>query len=435
MIEKIRSKDIKICIVGLGYVGLPLALSFAEKNIEVIGFDIDKKHCNDLNNGISKIDTVSKVDLAHSNRYGVFKATSKEEDISGCDVYIIAVPTPTNKRHEPNLEYIKVAAIIVGNAITKKNTLVILESTVYPGCTKKVLVPRLIKWTGVKKILVAFSPEREDPGNKKYNTRNIPKIVGGIDKESLETACALYSLALDEVVPVSSIEVAEASKLLENAFRLVNISFVNELKQVFRKMNIDIWEVIKVASTKPFGFMPFYPGPGIGGHCIPVDPYYLSWKAKEYDVATKMIDLANEVNEKMPEYITQEILNQGVAYYSTNRNLHSGKILIVGIAYKPNISDIRESPAIKIINLLAKKSIRVDCYDPYVSDCKEINANAYILSTLNYDTIRNEYDITVILTKHKDINYASLYRNSNMIFDTVGAMNEIEDIYYKVTKI
>src|SRR5215813_11696644 len=355
----------KIAVVGLGYVGLPLSMQFARSCTDVIGIDLDPKKVELLNNGQSYINHIQSVEIAASVAAGKFCASTNFRQIKEVEAVIMCVPTPLNKNREPDLSYV----LQTGRSIAprlQQGTLVVLESTTYPGTTEEDLRAVLEEGSGLQAGVdfhLAFSPEREDPGNQQIKVKRIPKVIGGYTKDCLDRAMDLYGRAIDRVVPVSSCRTAEATKLLENIFRSVNIALVNELKVVYEAMGIDIWEVIEASKTKPFGFMPFYPGPGLGGHCIPIDPFYLTWKAREYGRNTRFIELAGEINTSMPEHVVHRVSD---ALNACSKAVRGSRILILGIAYKPNVDDERESPSYLLMSLLADRGAEVEYYDPYV---------------------------------------------------------------------
>jgi len=396
--EKIRDKAIKIGIIGLGYVGYPLALVFAEVGAEVLGFDIDDLKVNAINSGKSYIRHINHGRLNKVVEEKKLSATSAFNRTLECDALIICVPTPLDSHLEPDLSFIISTCESIAPHL-QPNTLISLESTTWPGTTSEVMKPILEKGSGLvagETLFLAFSPEREDPGNPSFGTRNIPKLIGGYDQKSLELATTLYSLAIDRVVPVSSTEVAEAAKLFENIFRSVNIALVNELKIIFDRMGIDVWEVIKAAGTKPFGFMPFWPGPGLGGHCIPIDPYYLTWKAKEYGINTRFIELAGEINRHMPHFVVSKV-QDCLNHYQ--KPLKGSKILVLGLSYKSDIDDMRESPSLELITLLEEKGAVADYHDPYIP---EIGANREYRQLIGRKSqpITTDYDCILLATKH-----------------------------------
>jgi len=410
----------KVSIVGLGYVGLPLALEFAKVGLTVFGIEQNPAKVEKVNRGESYIEDVDSKELSNVVSSGRLKAFTEFYPVKDSDAVVICVPTPLTLHKEPDISYI----VNVTNEITKflkKGHLIVLESTTYPGTTEEVLIPILEK-SGLKSgidFYVAFSPERVDPGNKKFSMRDIPKVVGGINGESTELAGKLYSYITDKVYPVSSPRVAEMEKLLENMFRLVNISFINELALLCQRMDIDIWEVISAASTKPYGFMPFYPGPGLGGHCIPIDPFYLSWKAKEYDFDVRFIELAGEINDSMPYHIVEMVMKALNAY---KKALNGSRVLVIGVAYKPNVADPRESPVLKIIPELENMGALVEYYDPYIREIK-IDNRLYTSTDLTKEKIK-DFDCILIVTDHNDIDYNLIYENAQLIVDTRNALRK-----------
>lgn len=409
----------RISIVGLGYVGLPLALEFAKAGLKVFGIEQNPSKVEKVNRGESYIEDVDSRELQEVVSSGKLRAFTEFYPIKDSSAIVICVPTPLTIHKEPDISYI----VNVTNEISrflKKGQLVVLESTTYPGTTEEVVLPILEKsgLKGKEDFYLVFSPERVDPGNKKFSTRDIPKVIGGIDKKSTELAVRLYSYITDKVYPVSSPKVAEMEKLLENIFRLVNISFINELALLCHRMNIDIWEVIEAASTKPYGFMPFYPGPGLGGHCIPIDPFYLSWKAKEYNFDVRFIELAGEINDNMPYYIVDMVMK---ALNSQRKALNGSKVLVIGVAYKPNVADPRESPALKIIPELERLGAEVEYYDPYIKEIK-IGKNCKSIQ-LTEDKIK-ESDCILILTDHDNVDYNFINIYAKLIIDTRNALKK-----------
>ncbi|MCZ7615918.1 MAG: nucleotide sugar dehydrogenase [Ignavibacteriaceae bacterium] len=368
LIAKIKNKSVAVGIIGMGYVGLPLGLAFADKKVNVLGFDLDNKKINMLNKGKGYLKHISNNKIKKAVHSGYLRATSDFTRLKEVDAIIICVPTPLTEHREPDMSFVKNTSETISKYL-RKGQLVVLESTTYPGTTREVLLPLFgnangkNKFKAGKDFYLAFSPEREDPNNPEYTTSQIPKVVGGLTPQCLKVAKALYDLVIIKTVPVSSPDAAEATKLLENIYRSVNIALVNELKMVFDKMKIDIWEVIAAASTKPFGFKPFYPGPGLGGHCIPIDPFYLTWKAREFEINTKFIELAGEINTQQPYYV---VAKSAEALNKFKKALNNAKILILGAAYKKDIDDMRESPPLKLIELFQEKGAIVDYYDPLV---------------------------------------------------------------------
>jgi len=426
--NKIESKQAKIGIIGMGYVGLPLALEFAESDFNVTGFDIDKNKIPFLNEGKSYIKHIGSERIKNVVEKNKFIATNNFKELENQDILIICVPTPLNKYREPDLSYIENTAKTISENF-RIGQLVILESSTYPGTTEEIIKPLLDnplneKLRGQslevgKDYFLAYSPEREDPNNPNFKTKDIPKVVGGTTKNCLQLAKKLYDQVIVKTVPVSSTKVAEATKLLENIYRSVNIALVNELKIVFSKMGIDIWEVIEAAKTKPFGFQAFYPGPGLGGHCIPIDPFYLTWKAREYDINTKFIELAGEINTYQPYYVVEravEVLN------SVGKTINRSKILILGMSYKKNVDDLRESPSLKLYEIFSSKGANVDYSDPYFPELPELRKYKLNIKSvdLTEENLKN-YDLVVLSTDHDAFDYNFILNNSNLILDTRNA--------------
>lgn len=421
---KLEINTMKIAIVGLGYVGLPLSLQFARCGVNVLGLDVDQAKVEALNQGRSYIKHIESETIAQAVGAGVFNASADFCRVQEVEAVIICVPTPLNKNREPDISYI----LETGRAIAphmQKGTLVVLESTTYPGTTDEDLRAVLEAGSGMKAGVdfhLAFSPEREDPANPDSKVASIPKVVGGYTPACLEKAQALYSKAIKTLVPVSSCRAAEATKLLENTFRSVNIALVNELKVVYSAMGIDVWEVISAAKTKPFGFMAFYPGPGLGGHCIPIDPFYLTWKAREFGQNTRFIELAGEVNTAMPEYVVHRVAE---ALNERSRSVKGSRILIVGLAYKPNVDDERESPSYVLMNLLSARGATVEYHDPYVPVIKPTREHSRWAGkkSVPWDqkSISN-FDLALIATNHACVNYQDLADWASSIVDTRNAM-------------
>ncbi len=414
----------KIAIIGLGYAGLPLSLLFAQNDIPVVGLDIDSTKVRSLHSGQSYIQHIKSKSIQQSLRSGKFSASTDFANVKEVEAVLICVPTPLNKHQEPDISYI----LKTGETIAPylhKGMLIVLESTTYPGTTENDLRKVLENGSSLKAgkdFYLAYSPEREDPGNPKYNLANIPKIVGGLTPTCLARAKTLYSQAFKTVVSVSSCRVAEATKLLENIFRSVNIALVNELKVVYAAMGIDIWEVIAAAKTKPFGYMPFYPGPGLGGHCIPIDPFYLTWKAREYGKQTRLIELAGQINTAMPEYVISRVEQ---ALNSQKKAVNGSKVLLIGLAYKPNVDDDRESPGYVLMNLLKLRGAEVSYYDPHVPIVRPGRNQAHWagLKTIawNKQTI-SSFDAVIISTHHDSTNYKELAQWAKSIIDTRNVM-------------
>jgi UDP-N-acetyl-D-glucosamine dehydrogenase len=421
----------KIAIVGLGYVGLPLCLQFGRSGVEVLGLDIDASKVEAINAGRSYIEHIDSVAIQELIGQGKLAASTDFSRVKQVEAIIICVPTPLNKNREPDISYI----LKTGEAIAPflgKGMLVVLESTTYPGTTDEDLRAVLESGSTLKAgndFYLAFSPEREDPGNPDSKVATIPKVIGGLTPACLERAKALYGRAIKTIVPVSSCRAAEATKLLENIFRGVNIALVNELKQVYSAMGIDIWEVINAAKTKPFGYMPFYPGPGLGGHCIPIDPFYLTWKAREYGQATRFIELAGEINTAMPDYVLKRATE---ALNSQRRSVNGSRVLLVGLAYKANVDDDRESPTYRLMDLLKNHGAEVAYYDPHVPIIRPSREHSHWAGTKsvswNRETIRH-FDLVLISTAHKAVNYAELAEWAECIVDTRNAMATLAQQY------
>ncbi|HUD82958.1 MAG TPA: nucleotide sugar dehydrogenase [Candidatus Saccharimonadales bacterium] len=426
----------KIAIVGLGYVGLPLSLQFARSDTTVLGLDIDKAKVKSLNSGRSYIKHIESSAIAEAVNAGRFSASTDFARVKETEAVIICVPTPLNKNREPDISYI----INTGKSLAphlRKAMLVVLESTTYPGTTDEDLRKILEEGSGMQAgtdFHLAFSPEREDPGNPNSKVAVIPKVIGGYTPACLERAKAVYGRAIKTLVPVSSCRVAEATKLTENIFRSVNIALVNELKIVYSAMGIDVWEVINAAKTKPFGFMPFYPGPGLGGHCIPIDPFYLTWKAREYVQNTRFIELAGEINSAMPEYVVQQVI---VALNARRKALNGSKILVLGLAYKADVDDDRESPSYVLMDLLAERGAKVAYFDPYVPVIRPTREHPHWAGTksIRWDagTVKR-FDLVLIATKHACVDYHSLAKWASIIVDTRNAMAGIPTREGQVSK-
>jgi UDP-N-acetyl-D-glucosamine dehydrogenase len=417
LIERIQTRTATVGVIGLGYVGLPLAILISENEYPVIGFDVDPNKVDALNRGASYIRHIGVERVANAFLEKRAKATDDFTRLAECDAIIVCVPTPLGNHREPDLKFIRITAEAIAKHL-KRGQLVVLESTTYPGTTREELLERFEK-TGMKcgtDFFLAFSPEREDPGNEHFNTKTIPKVVGGIDKQSSEVAVELYGNVIDKVIAVSSAEVAESAKLLENIFRSVNIALVNELKVVFDRMGINVWEVIEAAKTKPFGFMPFYPGPGLGGHCIPLDPFYLSWKAAEYGVWARFIELAGEVNSSMPRYVvdkTAEALNDA------GKSLKGSRVLVLGLSYKADIDDDRESPTFEIFELLQERGAEIAYCDPHIPVARRGRKHEVDLTSIPCTAKAfAEYDAVVISTAHSVFKDPELYRDVAIVVDT-----------------
>ncbi|HVM93824.1 MAG TPA: nucleotide sugar dehydrogenase [Terriglobales bacterium] len=430
--NRIGTRQARVGIIGLGYVGLPLALLYSEQKFRVTGFDIDRKKVDTLNSGGTYIFRITAEEIAAAMANG-FRPTSDYGQISEMDAIIICVPTPLNEYHEPDMSYIVNTAEAVAPHL-RAGQIVILESTTYPGTTEEVLIPILEKGNklGLKvsrkgsaaenEFWVAFSPEREDPGNTEVARHDIPKVIGGVDSQAGEIACALYGSIFRRTVPVSSPAAAEMTKLLENIYRCVNIAMVNELKMLCLRMNLNIWEIIDAAKTKPFGFHAFYPGPGLGGHCIPVDPFYLSWKAKEFDFRTKFIELAGEVNVAMPYHVISATIG---ALNKHKKAINGSKVLVLGVAYKKDIDDLRESPALTIIELLQKEGAAVSYNDPYFPF---VGRGRHYDLQMNCAPLDNlaQYDCVLIVTDHTDYDYKKIVNEANLVVDSRNATRGIQ---------
>jgi UDP-N-acetyl-D-glucosamine dehydrogenase len=414
--EKLEKRQARIGVIGLGYVGLPLAVEFARAGFDVTGFDVDESKVPEINAGRSYILDVKTEDVADCVNAGKLRATTDMSQLGAMDAVDICVPTPLRKTKDPDMSYVVSAAEQIAKYL-HPGMLIVLESTTYPGTTAEVLQP-MFEARGLtvgEDFYLAFSPERVDPANEKFNTRNTPKVVGGTTPACSEVAAALYSAAVDTVVPVSSTQVAEMVKLLENTFRAVNIGLVNEIALMSHRMNIDVWEVIDAAKTKPFGFMPFYPGPGLGGHCIPIDPFYLSWKAKQSGFECRFIELAGHVNGSMPEYVVERISE---ALNTKRKAINGARIHLFGIAYKKDVSDMRESPALDILQLLHRRGAELSYTDPYVPSLQE---GAVCLQSIAENAV-DGIDCAVIATDHKVFDYAAMPGRFPLVVDTRNAL-------------
>jgi UDP-N-acetyl-D-glucosamine dehydrogenase len=419
IIKKIKIKKAKVGIIGLGYVGLPLIIEFCKSGFSVTGFDIDKEKVELLKRGKSYIKYIDSEFITQDSR--LFIPTYDFSKLSDMDCIIICVPTPLDKHRDPDLSYVLNTTRTISKYL-HKDQLIVLESTTYPGTTDEEVKP-ILEETGLKAgedFYLAYSPEREDPNNENFTMRTIPKVVGGYTPKCLEVANTLYNQIVDKTVPVSSTKVAEATKLLENIYRAVNIALVNELKILFDRMGIDIWEIIEAAKTKPFGFQAFYPGPGLGGHCIPIDPFYLTWKAREYDIHTRFIELAGEINTSMPYYVVEKTIR---ALNANKIPIKDAKILLIGISYKPNVDDVRESPSLKIMELLEQAGSLVDYHDPYISIIPKTRKFYFEKHSvpLTPQSI-SQYDAIVITTNHSNIDYGLIAEKAKLIIDTRNAL-------------
>ena len=424
LLTKIKNKTATLGVIGLGYVGLPLAVEKAKAGYKTIGFDIQEKKVQWVNEGHNYINDIEDSDLEEMVKEGKLKATSDYSFINDTDVVCICVPTPLDIHQQPDLSYIRKSI----ESITKflhQGMLIILESTTYPGTTEELVKPIFEKVSGLKcgqDFFLAFSPERIDPGNPWYKVRNTPKIVGGITQDCTEVAVYLYEHILkSKIYPVSSSKIAEMEKIYENTFRYINIALANEMAILCHKMGIDFWEVIEAAKTKPYGFMPFYPGPGVGGHCIPLDPFYLTWKAREYNHHTRLIELAGEINKSMPEYIVERV-NQ-ILSRKFGKPLNEAKVLLLGVAYKKDIGDLRQSPALEIIKKLEEEKAIISYYDPYITEFINNGKEYKSLKELTEEEIK-EKDIIIITNAHSAVDYKIIAKNAKAVFDTRNAIND-----------
>ena len=427
LLEKIVAKNAVVGVCGLGYVGLPLALTFGEKGFAVLGFDIDQRKIDAIGKGQSYIKHIAAERISKATRAEKpFAVTMDFRKAAQADALILCVPTPLNANREPDMTYIENTARAIGPYV-RPGQLVVLESSTYPGTTEEVVRPIIEKLSGLRAgidFFLAFSPEREDPGNPHFNTASIPKVVGGYTRQCTELACALYASAITKVVPVKGTREAELTKLLENIFRCVNIALVNEMKLLCERMNIDLWEVIDAAKTKPFGFMPFYPGPGLGGHCIPIDPFYLTWKAREFEFNTRFIELAGEINWQMPHHVVERTMQ---ALNDQGKALKGARVLILGLAYKKNIDDLRESPSIRLIELFREKGAIVSYHDPYCPKMKEMRHQPKYMLEMESVPLESaqEMDVVVIATDHDCIDYQQLVRDARLVIDTRNATRNV----------
>lgn len=430
LIEKLNTKEAVIGVVGLGYVGLPLAVEKAKAGYKVIGFDIQEKRVNQVNSGENYIGDVVDEELQEIVKSKKLMATSDYSLIQEVDAVAICVPTPIDIYKQPNTSYVESSSTEISKYL-HEGMLVVLESTTYPGTTEELIKPILEKSGLVcgEDFFLAYSPERVDPGNKQYNTKNTPKVVGGITENCTNVAATLYGSVLEsDIHKVSSPAVAEMEKILENTFRNINIALANEMAILCNKMGIDVWEVIEAAATKPYGFMPFYPGPGLGGHCIPIDPWYLTWKAREYNYHTKLIEIAGEINNEMPEYVVKrmsEILNEH------GKPLHGSKILVLGVAYKKDIDDYRESPVIPILEKLDEAGSDWTVVDPHVKEFKYRGATHKPVEQISDELLKNA-DLVLIATNHSEFDYEKILNESEIVFDTRNSININSKVYYKL---
>ncbi|MFZ0389462.1 MAG: nucleotide sugar dehydrogenase [Calditrichia bacterium] len=433
LLNRIKNHEAVIGVIGMGYVGLPLLLEFTKKGFPTIGFDIDETKVNALNEGRSYIKHIASKKIKDARDAGKFEATTDFSRLRETECILVAVPTPLGKHREPDISYIENTSETIAKYV-QKGQLIVLESSTYPGTTEEVMKP-IIEKSGLKAYQdfhLAFSPEREDPNNPSYNTHTIPKVVGANHPDALELSKTLYDQVIVNTVPVSSSQAAEATKLLENIFRSVNIALVNEMKLILDRMGIDVWEVIEAASTKPFGFMPFYPGPGLGGHCIPIDPFYLTYKAREYELSTRFIELAGEVNTAMPYYVINKLAD-GLNIHK--KSINGSKILVLGLAYKKDIDDMRESPSLKLMEIIQEKGGEVDYHDPYI---------AKLGRTRHYDFTKESvelsaenlarYDAVLISTNHSAFDPGFIVKHSQLVVDTRNMTKDIAAEEGKIVK-
>jgi UDP-N-acetyl-D-glucosamine dehydrogenase len=433
LLRRIESNRALIGVVGLGYVGLPLVREFTHGGAKVLGFDVDEAKVKALKAGRSYIEHIPADMIRRVIRSGQFEPTADFGRLKEPDCILICVPTPLTKMREPDMTYVQATAEAIARTL-RRGQLVALESTTYPGTTREVMLP-ILAGSGLKvgrDFFLAFSPEREDPGRTNFTTKTIPKVVGGFDRKSLAAAVACYRIAIDTVVPVSSCEAAEACKILENTYRCVNIALVNELKVLFDRMGIDVWEVISAAGTKPFGFTPFYPGPGLGGHCIPIDPFYLSWKARQYGMTTRFIELAGEINVTMPSFVITKLTD---ALNERGKALKGSRVLVLGLAYKKDVDDVRESPSLELIELLQAKGAKVDYNDPHIAHTHKMREHDLKMSSKKLSArMLAGYDAVIISTDHGAYDYQFIVDSAKLVVDTRNATGKIRRGRRKVVK-
>lgn len=431
--QKIQDNTVLVGILGLGYVGLPLAREFSTNSVKVLGFDIDDAKIKTLKSGKSILKSVSDGEVKAMVSSGCFDATTDMSRIKQVDAVLICVPTPLTENREPDMQYVIGSCEAIAKYLQPEQ-LICLESTTYPGTSRELMLPILEQGglKGGKDFHLAYSPEREDPGNKHFTTRTIPKVISGLTPTCTKIAKMLYEKAIDTLVPVSTLEAAEATKIMENIYRCINIAMVNELKVVFDRMGIDIWEVVRAASTKPFGFSPFYPGPGLGGHCIPIDPFYLTWKARQYGMPTRFIELAGEINTDMPRFVVQKTMD---ALNEHCKSLKGSRVLVLGLAYKPDIDDVRESPSLELIELLKEKGAKVDYNDPYITQThKQREYNLKMKSKKLSAKMLGDYDVVLISTNHSDYDYDWIVQNAQLVVDTRNATVGVKHGRKKIVK-
>ena len=433
LIHRIEKKKVLVGVIGMGYVGLPLVQRFCEQGFRTLGFDIDPRKVAALKKGRSYIKTIPSSKITRFVRDGHFDATDDFSRLREPDCILICVPTPLTEKMEPDLQYIEKTTHSIKNSL-RRGQLIVLESTTYPGTTEEFVLP-LLGSTGLrvgKDFFLGFSPEREDPGNKNFTTAQIPKVIAGVTPSCKEAVTALYSQAVHHVIPVSSPRAAELTKLLENIYRSVNIALVNELKMLADRMGIDLWEVIEAASTKPFGYSPFYPGPGMGGHCIPIDPFYLSWKAKEYDFTTRFIELAGEINVSVPYYVVSKIVD---ALNERRKSIKGATLLILGVAYKKDVDDARESPALAIMELLQKKGAVLLYHDPFIPSLPHFRKYHFKLkSSLLTERLLHRVDAVVVVTDHSQIDYSWIVKHAPLVIDTRNVTKGLDRWKKKIVK-
>ncbi len=431
--DALARRTARVGIVGMGYVGLPLMRTFCGAGFACLGFDIDVTKVDKLNAGRSYIKHIPSSLIKSLVSKGRFRASADPESLEACDAIIVCVPTPLTKMREPDTSYVENTAHLIADHL-RRGQLVILESTTYPGTTRELLQP-ILEAGGLRAerdFFLAYSPEREDPGRTNFTTETTPKVVGATGPVGLAIATALYGAAVEAVVPVASCEVAEASKILENVYRSVNIAMINELKMLFDRMGIDVWEVIRAAATKPFGFQPFYPGPGLGGHCIPIDPFYLTWKARQYDMSTRFIELAGEINTSMPDYVITRLAD---GLNTQKKAVNGSKVLVLGLAYKKDVDDIRESPSIELIEMLRARGAKVDYNDPHVPRTgKQREHNLRMTSKKLTATMLRSYDCILIATDHSAYDYGWIVKNAKLVVDTRNATVDVKTGRRKIVK-
>jgi UDP-N-acetyl-D-glucosamine dehydrogenase len=434
LLAKIQSKKALVGVMGLGYVGLPLVREFVTSGFRVHGFDVDERKVKMLNQGKTYIEYLPGKMFKEYIDAGKFAATTNMNELKKPDAILICVPTPLDKMREPDMTYVRLTAEDISKRL-RRGQLVVLESTTYPGTTREIVRP-LLDESGLKlgtDYFLGFSPEREDPGRKDITTKQIPKVVGGVTPACRKLATALYAGALDSVVPVSSCDVAEACKIVENVYRCINIALVNELKMLFDRMGIDVWEVINAAKTKPFGFQPFYPGPGLGGHCIPIDPFYLSWKAREYGMPTRFIELAGEINTQMPQWVVNKVM---LGLNEHGKALKGAKVLVIGLAYKKDVDDVRESPSVVLIELLQNHGAKVDYHDPHIPVAKPMREHniTHMKSVPLTPANLKKYDCVLIATDHTRVDYDAVCEHAQLVVDTRNATGQKKRPARKVMK-